>query len=94
MDYGTVIGLNGIINTIANSNNGGHIIDVCPDTEDPYQIARAMKYGVHGRWHKNGEGIEGAVANSYVGLNVLCCKPIDDHTHMLAFTVKVYKNVK
>lgn len=92
--FGTIADLNNLINLYASTRRGGYIIDVCPDTEDPYQIARAMKYGVHGRWHKNGEPKEGAVLSTYQGINVLCCKPLDDHTHMLAFTVKVYKNVK
>ena len=92
--FGTIADLNNLINLYASTRRGGYIIDVCPDTEDPYQIARAMKYGVHGRWHKNGEEKEGAVLSTYQGINVLCCKPLDDHTHMLAFTVKVYKNVK
>ena len=95
---GTIADLNRLISVAADNNKGGYIVDICPDTEDPYQIAWAMQNGLYGRWHKNGEGAEGAVSTSYEGLNIMCCKEVGsrqaDTVLMVAFTVKVYKNVQ
>lgn len=88
--------LNGIIQDYATNNNGGYMVDVCPDTEYVPFITKAMQYGFYGRYHRTGEGNEGQIRDNQETLNLLFCKPIaeDDEFHTFGFTVKVYKNIK
>lgn len=87
--------LRGILNEAA-SANGGHIIDVCPDTENPYNIAVNMQYGIYGHLHKHND-TEAAGWNSMAEiLRLFCCTPItpEDQIPYIAFTIKVYKNIQ